>query len=55
MCLRIDLPGNFSAKTVYIQTKAVHQYAKFTFERDDFCNMREAVSEPGTIPAPHYG
>lgn len=55
MCLRTDLPGNFSAKIVYIQTRAVHQHAKFTCERDDFCNVREAVSELGVIPAPHYG
>lgn len=25
MCLGIDLPGNFSVKMVYIQTRAVHQ------------------------------
>lgn len=42
MCLRADLPGNFSAKMVYIQTRAVHRYAKLTCERNDFCNVREA-------------
>lgn len=55
ICLRIDLLGNYSAKIVYIQTSAAHQNAKFTCERDDFCNVREAASEPGTVPAPHGG
>lgn len=43
MCLSIDLPGNFSVKRVYIQTRAVHQYMGFTRERADFSNVREAL------------